>query len=98
MWLIIGILIGLAIAGMLLMVRRRQLEVRWYEWVLVTAGALIAGFGLQNVMGAGTDHWPASTGLTFSLVFILPGAILLLVGAFFPLWRHMAARKSRRGG
>jgi hypothetical protein len=98
MWLIIGILIGLAIAGLLLVIQRRRLEVRWYEWVLVVAGVLIGAFGLQNVMGAGADHWPASTGLTFSLVFILPGAVLLLVGAGFPLWRYMAARKSRRGG
>lgn len=98
MWLIIGILIGLFIAGLLLIVQRRRLEVRWYEWVLVIAGALIGVFGIQNVLGAGTDHWPASTGLTFALVFILPGAVLLGVGAFFPLWRYMAARKSRRGG
>ncbi len=95
MWFLAGLLAGIAVVLLLFRLRRSKVAIKWYEWLLGAAGALITAFGFQNIFSASGE--PSSVAWTFFLVFALPGIILVLVAVSFPSWRYLSAKYSKRG-
>jgi len=98
MWFLVGILVGLLLFFAYMKMQRATFTVRWYEWLIAALGVALVLWGFQNIIAATGDSGSSSAPWTFFLVIALPGILLLLIAAGFPVWRYMAARKSRRGG
>jgi len=72
-----GMLIGMAVLGLVVFIVVKSIPVRWYEWLLGTLGFGLLLFSLQNTISAGQEYWPGAP-LIFFLVFGIPA--LLMIG------------------
>lgn len=95
MWFLIGILAGLLLFFAYMRMQRASFSVRWYEWLIAALGVVLIVWGFQNIIAATGDSGSSSAPWTFFLVIALPGIILLLIAAGFPLWRFIKVKKSR---
>jgi hypothetical protein len=92
MWFIVGMAVSAAVIALVLILRQRSISIRWYEWALAGAGALLLVFALQNYLATSAEHWGTGTSLTFLLVFGLPAIGFILLAAFLAGWRSYRAR------
>ncbi len=97
MWFFVGVFVGVITVALVLLFRRQKIIVRWYEWLVGILGLLILLFGLQNFSTTLAEHWELDTSLTFLLVFALPGAVLVVIAGFLPLWRRHRGRYVNTG-
>lgn len=95
MWFLIGITLSAIIIGLCLWLRRKRVQVRWYEWLIAGAGTALLLFALQNYLATRSELWSAGTPITFLLVFGLPAVFLLLLSAFLVLLRFVRNRREK---
>lgn len=87
MWLIIGLIVGVAILGLVIWLRGMNFSLKWYEWLIVAIGLLLLLFTIQNFVGASAELAPEAA-LMFLLVTGLPALLLFAV-----VWQLAARRK-----
>ncbi|OBW62537.1 MAG: dehalogenase [Dehalococcoides mccartyi] len=78
MWMLIGILVGLAIWGVIQFSKNRGINLTWYDWIIGIIGFGLILFTLQNSIGAFAEA-EAKAAYLFLLVTGLPGLIFLAV-------------------
>jgi hypothetical protein len=95
MWLLFGILLGLAIMALAFWLRNKAIAVRWYEWLLGGLGLALLLFSIQNYFAATKEFEPFAPGM-FIMVFGLPGTALVLMAVCLSWWRHFRKNRSVR--
>lgn len=81
MWFIIGILLGLAVLGIVWLMRSKNASFTWYEWIIGLVGLALLLFGIQNLVG-GIAETESMAGWLILMFFGIPAIILLAV-----VWR-----------
>ncbi|MCL2474686.1 MAG: dehalogenase [Chloroflexi bacterium] len=76
MWLIIGIIVGCALAALLWFLNKNNFSLKWYEWVIGAVGLLLLLWTIQNFVGSFAE-WEPRAAWAFMLVVGLPALILL---------------------
>jgi len=95
MWFFIaGIVVGLGLLLLVLWLRRRNVAIAWYEWLIGIIGLALIAYGIQNFTASSAGGEPSAPGV-FLLIFGLPGAILLLIAGALAWWGYMRKRKPR---
>ncbi len=94
MWLIAGLLLGVALVALVLWLRSRNIAVAWYEWLLLALGLVLLIFTAQNYFTSRAEFEPIAPGM-FLLVFGLPALGLMLIAALLVWWRQLRLRKGR---
>ena len=93
MWFFIaGIVVGLGLLLLVLWLRRRNVAIAWYEWLIASVGLVLISFGVQNYSAASAAGEPNAPGV-FLLVFGLPGVLLLVITAFLVWWGYARRHK-----
>jgi len=91
---LIGMLVGMAVLGLVLFINHRNIDVRWYEWVIGVLGFGFLLFTIQNVMAAAEGYWETAP-LVFLWLFGTPSLVLLIIAVLLPWLRHRG--KNRKG-
>jgi quinol-cytochrome oxidoreductase complex cytochrome b subunit len=79
LWMLIGLVAGLAVTLLVQFFNRNSVKLRWYEWALVGAGLLLILFNIDTYVYSQAELEPKAANL--SLLFIgLPGLVLLVLG------------------
>ncbi|AGG08561.1 dehalogenase [Dehalococcoides mccartyi] len=89
MWFFIGIIIGALVLSFIWWLRRKNLNLTWYEWVLGILGLLLLVFTLQNFMGS-FEEIESKAAYMFLLITGLPSLILLAL-----TWQLAARRLAK---
>lgn len=87
MWFLFGFVLAIIIFALVLLVRQRNIVVRWYEWFIGILGIGMLLFTIQNVKGALDANW-VSTSWTFLWVFGIPTVVLLALAVVLPWLRY----------
>lgn len=90
MWLVIGIVLGVALTVLVLWLKGRDIKVTWYEWLIGVMGLLLLLFTIQNFAGSFIEV-ESTAALMFLLITGLPALILLVIA-----WQ-LVARRQRAG-
>ena len=88
MWFFIALIVGGLVASLVFWLRRRNMSLTWYEWLIGAVGLLLLLFAIQNYIGAQTEYESTADNL-FLIVAGLPAVVLLLVA-----WQ-LARRRQR---
>ena len=87
MWFIIGIAATAAVIALVLWLRRRDIKLTWYEWLIGALGLLLLLYTIQNFAGSLVELEPVAA--WWMLLFLgLPALILLAVA-----WQLTARRR-----
>ncbi|WP_041917724.1 hypothetical protein [Dehalococcoides mccartyi] len=89
MWLIIGLILGVAFLGLIIGLRTRKISLTWYEWLISAIGLSLLLFTIQNYFGSLAEIEPKAASM-FLLVTGLPALILLALA-----WQ-LAARRAKQ--
>ena len=98
MWFAAGLLVGAALVILFLQLKRINVTVKWYEWLIGIIGMLVVVYGLQNVFALAESESSTGAPGTFFLLFALPGIIFLLVAIGLPSIRFITGKYYSRGG
>jgi uncharacterized membrane protein len=100
MWLVIGLILGIAGVMLFSWIRSRQIKLRWYEWLIGLIGLILALVAIQSYSASLIELEPRAA--TFFLAALgIPAVILLFLALFLPYRRtgkKMAAPKDDHGG
>ena len=84
MYLIVGLLIGLAFGIFAVWSSNKGMKVRWFEWVLLVIGALLLIFTAQNFFAGFEETVPkfswlilATTGLLGLIFIAIPVSLIV---------------------
>ncbi len=80
MWFLVGIIIGLLVLVLVTLLRRFQVAVNWYEWLLAAFGLAFVLFAVQNSMASMAEFEPIAPRM-FLLMFGIPGLGLVVIAA-----------------
>ncbi len=90
MWfIIILIIVGAAAGALAFWSRRREITIKWYEWLIGTIGLLLLLVAFQNLLGTLGELYSTPAWMLL-LIFGLP-ALALLVIAWQLVWRRHRA-------
>jgi len=89
MWLVIGLVLGIAILALVLWIRNNKVAIRWYEWLIAAIGLGLLLFSIPNFTSSFAEREPTAAWM-FLLVLILPAVILMAI-AFQLVWRRSRA-------
>jgi uncharacterized membrane protein len=95
MWYIIGLTIGLAVLVIATVLRRFQIAVKWYEWLLAAAGLAFVSFAIQNSMASVAEFEPIAPRM-FLLLFLTPGLALIVTAAVLIWFRWFKKARSNQ--
>jgi len=56
MWFIIGFILGAGLLTLVLLLRARNIAVKWYEWLTGAIGLMLLLFTIQNFSGSFTEY------------------------------------------
>ncbi len=90
MWLLIGLVIGAGLMALRLWLRKREITLKWYEWVIGVAGVGILFYMIRNVTGSIADS-ETKAAVTFLWLFGVPAIVLLAISWLLPWRRHRKA-------
>jgi hypothetical protein len=90
MWLLIGLVIGAGLMALRLWLRKREITLRWYEWVIGVAGVGILLYMIRNVSGSFADN-ETKAAVTFLWLLGVPAIVLLAISWLLPWRRHRKA-------
>jgi hypothetical protein len=76
MWFIIGIFIGIISIGFVWWLKRKNVTLRWHEWLIGGVGFLLLLYTVQNTFGFLTEIEPTAAALTAAFLGI-PALVLL---------------------
>jgi uncharacterized membrane protein len=88
MWFLIGLILGALLLGLVTWMRRKNISLTWYEWLIGIVGLVLLVFTIQNFFASFTEL-ESSAAWMFLLVVGLPALILLAVA-----WQ-LAARRNK---
>lgn len=89
MWYIIGLMLGALVLGVVWLLKAKNLNFKWYEWVIGIIGLGLLLFTIQNFLGSLEELEPQAASL-FLLVTGLPSLVLLAIA-----WQ-LAVRRTKR--
>lgn len=78
MWFSIGLLVGAAVIALIVMLRRKNFNLSWYEWIIGGIGLILLLFTIQNYIGSINEVEPKAANM-FLLVTGLPSLVLLAI-------------------
>jgi len=78
MYLIVGLLVGLALGGFAIWSYNKGIKTKWFDWVLLVIGAFLLIFAAQNFV-AGFEESVARFSWLILVTVGLPGVICLAV-------------------
>jgi len=89
MWFIIGLVVGIALLGIVFWLRNRNVSLTWYEWLLGIVGFLLLLLTLQNALGSIAEMETTATWM----FLVIPGipALILIAIAGSLVWRRQRA-------
>lgn len=90
MWFLIGLVTGAGLLALVLWLRSRRIEVKWYEWIIASLGLGLLLFTVHDFFASFAEHEEYAA-WTFLWVFGLPAIILLAVACFLAWRRHRKA-------
>ena len=85
-WMIFGAAFSVAIVALVLWLRRNNVSVTWYEWLIGIAGVLLLAFTIQNTWGS-LYELESTAAMWMWIVTGLP-AIILMILAGSLVWRR----------
>lgn len=88
MWFIIGLILGVGLLALVLLLRTRNITVKWYEWIIGAIGLLLLLFTIQNFTGSFAEHENFAA-WTFLWLSGLPSVIFIGISLFLPWRRHL---------
>ncbi|MEQ4489143.1 MAG: dehalogenase [Dehalococcoides mccartyi] len=89
MWFTIGLITGLLFLGFFNMLKKKNLKLTWYEWLLGITGLALLIFTIQNLFGSFAEM--ESTAAAMFLLFVgLPALILLAIA-----WQLVSRRAKK---
>jgi hypothetical protein len=94
MWLFIGLFLGIALFLLVAWLRRRNIFVTWYVWLLTITGLALLLFSIQNYFAYTTELEPVAPRM-FLIVFGLPGILLSTIAAFLVWWKQARKNKTK---
>ncbi|CAI83512.1 hypothetical protein [Dehalococcoides mccartyi] len=89
MWFIIGLAVGALLLGLIWLMKRSNVSLTWYEWLIGVIGLSMLLFTAQNFFGSLAEVEPKAASM-FLLVTGLPSLILLAI-----VWQ-LAARRTKK--
>jgi hypothetical protein len=89
LWLILGLIIGAGAVGLTWYAQARQLQIRWYEWLLGAAGIILALLAIQNYLASFAELEPQAAPVLMAM-FGVPAVILAGIAVFL-VWRRQRA-------
>ncbi len=87
-----GLVLGIIVLGLFVLLRRWQIKVSWYEWLLGIIGLALMLFSYQNYYTSRAEFEPVAPG-RFLLIFGLPGLVLLVIAVLLVGWDYMRKKK-----
>ncbi len=91
MWFIIALIVGAGLTALVLWLRRQDVSLTWYEWLIGIVGLALLLFTIQNFFGSLAEIESTAANM-FLLVVGLPALILLVIA-----WQ-LVARRQRSAG
>jgi hypothetical protein len=89
MWFIIGLILGALLLGLVTWMRRKNISLTWYEWLIGIVGLLLLFLAAQNFFGSFVELEPAAAWM-FLLIVGLPALILMAVAWQLAVRRNKA--------
>jgi hypothetical protein len=93
MWLLMGIALGAGLLLLVLWLRAKGINLRWYEYLLGFIGLALLLFTLQNYQASIAEYEPTAP-MMFLLVFGIPGLVFLLIAVGLVLLRSIGGREN----
>lgn len=87
-----GMLAGMALLGLVIYIRYKNIDVRWYELFLGALGFGLLLFTVQNMVSSVNEYWEG-TALTFLLIFGIPSLVLIALAIVLPFVRNLRNNK-----
>ena len=91
MWFIIALIVGAGLTALVLWLRRQDVSLTWYEWLIGIVGLALLLFTIQNFFGSLAEIESTAANMLL-LVIGLPALILLVIA-----WQ-LVARRQRSAG
>ena len=85
-WIIFGAAFSVAMVALVLWLRRNNVSVTWYEWLIGIAGVLLFVFTIQNTWGS-LYELESGAAMWMWIVTGLPSIILMIVASSL-VWRR----------
>jgi protein-S-isoprenylcysteine O-methyltransferase Ste14 len=90
-WLIMGIVLGVGVFALINWLNKKNIAVRWYEWLIAFVGLVIFLFAFQNFFAA-FDEWEPQAAWKFILVLGLPGLAIIAAAWQLVVSRYRAQK------
>jgi multisubunit Na+/H+ antiporter MnhB subunit len=78
MWLTAGLVVGIAAISLYIWLKNRNIETKWYDWLVIALGIALLLFTLQNFIGA-IQEYESTAAWWFLVATGIPALILFLV-------------------
>jgi hypothetical protein len=86
MQFIIGLIVGAALMWLAFWLQRKQIALKWYEWLLAGLGFVMLVWTVNDFFGSMAEHNEAAARV-FLWILGAPAIILLGLAVFLP-WRR----------
>ena len=86
MLFILGLVIGAVLLGLVFWLQRKEIIVRWYEWLLAALGFVMLIWTVNDFFGSMAEYNEAAARI-FLWMLGTPALILLGLAVFLPWWR-----------
>ena len=86
MWFVVALIVGAAVAAMVLLLRSRDIRVSWYEWLIGILGLLLLLFTIQTYGGFSAEAADDAASTILWMVGI-PSVVLIGIAVFLG-WRR----------
>ena len=94
MQFIIGLIVGASLMALAFWLQRKEITVRWYEWLLAGLGFMMLVWTVNDFFGSMAEH-NESAARVFLWLLGSPAIILLGVAVFLP-WRRLNRAAKRK--
>ena len=85
-WIIFGAAFSVAMVALVLWLRRNNISVTWYEWLIGIVGVLLLVFTIQNTWGSLYELESAAAGMMWLIVGLPAFVLMILAGSL--VWRR----------
>lgn len=84
---ILGIIVGVALLGLVLWLQRKEFVIKWYEWLLAALGLVLLIWTVNDFFVSMSEHNEAAARV-FLWLLGTPAIVLLGLAIFLPWWRY----------
>jgi len=96
MLFILGLVVGAALLGLVLWLQRKEIAVRWYEWLVGALGFMMLVWTVNDYFGSTAEHNETAAHI-FLWLLGTPAIILLGLAVFLPWLRLSRSAKAAAG-